>query len=196
MYTSKNFNGKKFVNSVPTVVSKPGTTWNTLRQLTAGGQQRTPAKQLGPFKTEASQLQRVLPDQIRITWFGHSSALLEIDGQRFLTDPVWSKRSSPVDFAGPARFFAPTLALADMPALDGILISHDHFDQFRPGSVAATQPNGRAVLRTLGRGRASTETTHSGRPNHGLRLGRCRSFKKWVYVALHAGPAFFRTRYF
>lgn len=150
MYPSPNFNGKKFVNSVPTVVAKPGSTWSTLRQWLAGGEQRTPAKPLGPFKTKVQQLQRVLPDQIRVTWFGHSSALLEIAGKRFLTDPVWGKRSSPVNFAGPARFFAPTLALADLPPLDGILLSHDHFDHFDPVALQQLGATGVAFYVPLG----------------------------------------------
>ena len=142
MYTSKNFNGKKFVNAVPTVVSRPGTTWNTLRHFIGGGEQRIPVKKLGPFKTDAKQLQPVLPNKIRVTWFGHSSALLEIDGQRFLTDPVWSKTSSPVNFAGPARFFAPTLALTELPPLNGIVISHDHYDHFDPVALKQLSRSG------------------------------------------------------
>jgi L-ascorbate metabolism protein UlaG (beta-lactamase superfamily) len=59
---------------------------------------------------------------------GHSSILLEIDGVRVLMDPVWDERASPVQWFGPKRFFAPPLALEDMPLLDVVLISHDHYD--------------------------------------------------------------------
>jgi L-ascorbate metabolism protein UlaG (beta-lactamase superfamily) len=65
---------------------------------------------------------------LRVTWLGHSTVLIEIDGYRVLTDPVWGPRSSPVSFAGPSRFHAPPLALDDLPALDAVVISHDHYD--------------------------------------------------------------------
>jgi L-ascorbate metabolism protein UlaG (beta-lactamase superfamily) len=54
--------------------------------------------------------------------------LVEIDGARILIDPVWDKRASPFNWSGPKRFFAPPLALEDLPPLDVVLISHDHFD--------------------------------------------------------------------
>ena len=65
---------------------------------------------------------------LRATWLGHSTVLLEIDGRRFLTDPVWSARISPTPFAGPKRFFASPLPLAQLPKLDAVVLSHDHYD--------------------------------------------------------------------
>lgn len=65
-----------------------------------------------------------------MTWLGHSSLLIELDGQRFLTDPVWAERVAPVSFAGPKRFFEPPLPLTEMPKLDAIVLSHDHYDHF------------------------------------------------------------------
>ena len=150
MYTSKNYNGKKFVNPVPTLVSKPGTFWGTMWEFLSGKQQRTPAQKLGPFKTNAALLSQSVTDQIRVTWFGHSSVLLELDGKKFLTDPVWSNRSSPVSFAGPARFFAPTIGLEDLPPLDGILISHDHYDHFDPITLKKLSETGTSFFVPLG----------------------------------------------
>lgn len=65
---------------------------------------------------------------LRITWLGHSSVLLEIDGHRILTDPVWSRRASPFRFVGPTRFHNPPLALEDLPDIDVVVLSHDHYD--------------------------------------------------------------------
>jgi len=65
---------------------------------------------------------------LRVTWLGHSSTLLEIDGYRVLIDPVWGDRASPFSWAGPQRFHDAPIALADLPALDVIVISHDHYD--------------------------------------------------------------------
>jgi L-ascorbate metabolism protein UlaG (beta-lactamase superfamily) len=67
-------------------------------------------------------------DGLRITWLGHSTLLLEIDGYRVLVDPVWGERASPFSWIGPKRFHRPPLALKDLPKLDAIVISHDHYD--------------------------------------------------------------------
>lgn len=73
---------------------------------------------------------------LRITWLGHSSILIEIDGKRVLTDPVWSERVSPVSWAGPKRFFEPPLKLEDLPPLDAVVISHDHFDHLDEATLS------------------------------------------------------------
>jgi L-ascorbate metabolism protein UlaG (beta-lactamase superfamily) len=73
---------------------------------------------------------------LRITWFGHSSSLVEIDGTQVLIDPIWEQRASPAQWAGPKRFFPPTVALEDLPPIDAVLISHDHFDHLGAESVA------------------------------------------------------------
>ncbi len=65
---------------------------------------------------------------LRVTWFGHSSTLVEIDGLRVLTDPVWSARVSPYSFVGPVPWFPPPIALGDLPHIDVVVVSHDHFD--------------------------------------------------------------------
>lgn len=67
-------------------------------------------------------------DEIRITWVGHSSFLIQIGGLNVLTDPVWSQRASPTQSAGPRRFTAPGLSLDRIPDPDLVLITHDHYD--------------------------------------------------------------------
>lgn len=68
------------------------------------------------------------PSGLRVTWFGHSSMLIEIDGKKVLTDPVWGPSPSPVTWVGPRRWYAPPVALSDLPAVDAVVISHDHYD--------------------------------------------------------------------
>ena len=65
---------------------------------------------------------------LRVTWLGHSSLLVELDGVRVLTDPVWGDRVSPVGFAGPKRFHPVPVKLAQLPRLDAVIVSHDHYD--------------------------------------------------------------------
>ena len=63
-----------------------------------------------------------------VTWIGHASVLVQMDNVSFLTDPIWSNRPSPVPLIGPSRFVPPGLAMEDLPPIDFILISHNHFD--------------------------------------------------------------------
>jgi len=65
---------------------------------------------------------------LRVTWLGHASNLVEIDGHRLLTDPMWSDRASPISWTGPRRWYPPLVALADLPRIDAVVVSHDHYD--------------------------------------------------------------------
>lgn len=72
-----------------------------------------------------------------LTWIGHDTFLIQIDGLNILTDPHFFERASPVPFAGPKRVVAPGLALADLPPIDWVLISHNHYDHLDKSSVLA-----------------------------------------------------------
>jgi L-ascorbate metabolism protein UlaG (beta-lactamase superfamily) len=74
---------------------------------------------------------------LRATWLGHSTVLLEIDGLRVLTDPVWGERASPYGFAGPRRFQPVPVAIEALPPLDAVVISHDHYDHLDYPSIVA-----------------------------------------------------------
>lgn len=63
-----------------------------------------------------------------VTWIGHSTLLIQLDGVNILTDPQWSDRASPVHFAGPKRLMPAGMNLEDLPPIDLVLISHDHYD--------------------------------------------------------------------
>jgi L-ascorbate metabolism protein UlaG (beta-lactamase superfamily) len=140
--------GRKFQNPVPTAVGGGGLFFKALLQLIKNREERVPKQPLGPFRTDASVYATPPASGLRITWMGHSSMLVEIDGVRVLVDPVWDERASPVQWFGPKRFFAPTLALEDLPQLDAVLLSHDHYDHLGAGTVrqlAKLQPEVRWV---------------------------------------------------
>lgn len=63
-----------------------------------------------------------------VTWIGHSTLLVQMDHVSFLTDPIWSQKPSPISFLGPRRFVAPGLALEDLPPIDFVIVSHNHYD--------------------------------------------------------------------
>ncbi|HKR63954.1 MAG TPA: MBL fold metallo-hydrolase [Thermoanaerobaculia bacterium] len=71
---------------------------------------------------------RVDDGRVRVTWVNHATVLLQMDGLNILTDPIWSERCSPVQFAGPKRHRAPGLRFEDLPPIDLVLVSHNHYD--------------------------------------------------------------------
>jgi N-acyl-phosphatidylethanolamine-hydrolysing phospholipase D len=75
------------------------------------------------------------PDELRITWVGHATFLVQVGGVNVLTDPHWSRRASPVQFAGPARFTEPGVEWDALPPIDAVLLSHDHYDHLDDGTV-------------------------------------------------------------
>jgi N-acyl-phosphatidylethanolamine-hydrolysing phospholipase D len=77
-----------------------------------------------------------------VTWIGHATVLVRLQGVTFITDPVFSKRASPLRFAGPPRLVPPGVPLAQLPQLDFALVSHDHYDHTDLASVRALAARG------------------------------------------------------
>jgi L-ascorbate metabolism protein UlaG (beta-lactamase superfamily) len=127
--------GRKFSNPVPTVIGGLGTIFKLLPHYLTNKAETAPAKALGPFRTDVSIYATVPESGLRVTWMGHSSLLVEIDGMRLLIDPVWDERASPMRWAGPKRFFAPTMRLEELPSVDVVLVSHDHFDHLGEATI-------------------------------------------------------------
>jgi N-acyl-phosphatidylethanolamine-hydrolysing phospholipase D len=73
--------------------------------------------------------------ELRLTWVGHATFLIQIDGWNLLTDPHWSERASPLPWAGPKRFSPPGLDFAALPRIDAVLLSHDHYDHLDDTTV-------------------------------------------------------------
>jgi L-ascorbate metabolism protein UlaG (beta-lactamase superfamily) len=77
--------------------------------------------------------------EFAVTSIGHATALVQVGGMNFLTDPHFSERASPVQFMGPKRWQPPGIALTDLPRIDAVLMSHNHYDHLDAGSVARLQ---------------------------------------------------------
>lgn len=75
------------------------------------------------------------PERLRVTWLGHTTVLIQTPGLTLLTDPVFSDRASPVSFAGPRRLAPPALPVRDLPPIDVVLLSHDHYDHCDRASI-------------------------------------------------------------
>ena len=89
---------------------------------------------------------------LRATWLGHSTVLIEIEGVRVITDPVWGKRASPSSLAGPKRFQPVPVPLRAMPPVDLVAISHDHYDHLDMDTVRHLAGRGARFFVPLGIG--------------------------------------------
>lgn len=121
--------GEQFRNLHPALpnLRDPNASMPTLREFLYGGDRRVPQGPLpsmNPLQTWAHRP----ASGLRATWLGHSTVLLEIDGLRVLTDPVWGPRASPSRLIGPKRFQPVPVSLRAMPPVDLVVISHDHYD--------------------------------------------------------------------
>jgi L-ascorbate metabolism protein UlaG (beta-lactamase superfamily) len=83
---------------------------------------------------------------------GHSTLLMKLRGGWWITDPVFAERASPFSFIGPKRFHAPPIALHELPALRGVVLSHDHYDHLDRATIRALAPRVDLFLCTLGVG--------------------------------------------
>jgi L-ascorbate metabolism protein UlaG (beta-lactamase superfamily) len=120
--------GRRYLNPVPTTIGGFGTLFKVLPRFLSSKEEKSPRRPLPPFRTDLSVYGTAPANGLRVTWMGHSSMLLELDGARMLIDPVWDERASPMKWAGPKRFFAAPLGLDELPRVDVILVSHDHYD--------------------------------------------------------------------
>jgi len=126
--------------------------WGAISAMTSASKFVAPQQAI-PAITHSSEDFREAPASgLRITWFGHSSALVEIDGYRILTDPVFGERVSPLPFAGPKRWYAPPVALEDLPEIDAVVISHDHYDHLDMHTILAMRSSRNIFVVPLGIG--------------------------------------------
>jgi L-ascorbate metabolism protein UlaG (beta-lactamase superfamily) len=131
---SPQFADGKFHNTLPTPALAPASARDgLLRQWHEDRHKGLPG---GPIPLVSPEL----PEQageLAVTWFGHSSALLEIDGHRVLVDPVWGERVSPSPLIGPTRLHPVPTPVESLPPVDAVVISHDHYDHLDLPTVRA-----------------------------------------------------------
>ncbi len=150
MQASPSWAGDGFKNVHPTLpnLRDPSVPMPSIKDFIWGGERRVPSGPLpsmNPLEAWAGRPQSGL----RITWLGHSTMLIEIDGVRVLTDPVWGPRASPSALVGPKRFQPAPVSLRDMPPVDVVVISHDHYDHLDYATIRALAKTG--VPRFAGR---------------------------------------------
>jgi N-acyl-phosphatidylethanolamine-hydrolysing phospholipase D len=143
----------------PAPDSAPGGLGELLRWRWDAVRDNLPPPTLSPTPTTAPDLQRIrayqrsAPDSSAarsasppaVTWIGHASSLVQAGGLNVLTDPIFSERAFPVQMAGPKRAQAPGVALNDLPPIDVVVISHNHYDHLDRASVVALDARAKAL---------------------------------------------------
>ncbi|HEV7765101.1 MAG TPA: MBL fold metallo-hydrolase [Thermoanaerobaculia bacterium] len=120
---SDHFDGRRFHN-IPPTSHADGTDF--LKWITS--RDEGPWDEWREIALAPPPPQRVNGGEVRVTWVNHSTFLIQTEGLNILTDPIWSERCSPVAFTGPKRHHAPGIRFEDLPSIDVVLISHNHYD--------------------------------------------------------------------
>ncbi len=180
---SDHFDGKRFFN--PGFPAYRGSPAGFLGRFLSGGRAEWPSEvpvQPGHAPAEATPCPRlegavvenwrrcadkVDPNLMAVTWIGHSTVLVQAGGLNILTDPIWSDRASPFSFVGPKRVRAPGIRFDDLPKIDLVLVSHNHYDHMdlptlkrlweRDRPLIVTSLGNDTILRNAGIPRRATE---------------------------------------
>ena len=129
MQASPSWVGDGFRNTHPILsgLRDPTAKMPSLSDFLCGSERRVPPRPL-PAVSPRAAWSKAADTGLRVTWLGHSTVLIEIDGYRVLTDPVWGSRASPSRLVGPKRFQPVPITLRNLPPIDLVVVSHDHYD--------------------------------------------------------------------
>jgi L-ascorbate metabolism protein UlaG (beta-lactamase superfamily) len=149
---SPHYHDGEFVNTLPHPPLELGDLWGYFTEQFFGNQTRVPPLAIPLSVIPRASLQSRPPPGLRAIWLGHSSIYLEIDTIRLLVDPVFSDYASPFDGIGPKRFHPPPIAITDLPEIDAVIISHDHYDHLDMRTAQYLSSKGTQFIVPLGVG--------------------------------------------
>lgn len=152
-YTTGHHNGSGFKNPWPSYQTSSIPTLIKARWTTAKNFVPVPADRLGLVEVRKPDFD-AQRDGLKATWIGHASFLVETStqkgmgrGTRILLDPVWSERVGPYGMVGPVRFTPPPCTIDELPEVDAVLISHDHYDHLDSDTIKQLNAKQKGNLR-------------------------------------------------
>ncbi|HAG16186.1 MAG TPA: hypothetical protein DCG69_06625 [Bacteroidales bacterium] len=148
-FVSSNYQSDRFHNLVNTPMAAPK--FSTMIKFFFKGENQIPKNKLVTQLFRKAEFEA--SKEMVFSWFGHSTVLLKMENITFLIDPVFGKRASLFTFLGPKRFrYTNTHRLNDLPMIDVVLISHDHFDHLEYETILALKENVKRFFVPLGVG--------------------------------------------
>ena len=153
MKASPLWAGDRFQNVHPMLsnLRDPTVPIPSFKDFMCGGERRVPRGPL-PSTSPLNVWAKEPHSGLRVTWLGHSTMFIEIEGVRILTDPVWGPRASPSALVGPKRFQAVPISLREMPPVDVVMVSHDHYDHLDYPTIRALAKTSVPFVTSLGVG--------------------------------------------
>lgn len=171
---SDHFDGKRFFNPTLPKGAAPGLS-NVLKMILEK-RSRWPAS----VENKGSPRLHEKPgsDDVAVTFVNHSTFLIQMNGVNILTDPIWSKRASPFRWLGPARVRKPGLELSDLPEIDIILISHNHYDHLDIETLKALSKRFDPMVLVAAGDKQLVESTG---------FNKVHEFDWWEKIQIHPG---------
>lgn len=149
---SPNYHDGEFANTPAHPPLELGEVWGFLTEQLFGDQIRVPPSDIPVSTIPPALLQAPATPGMRTVWLGHSSVYMELDGLRLLVDPVFSEYVSPFQAIGPKRFHPPPIDMVDLPKIDAVMISHDHYDHLDMHTIQYLSSRGTHFFVPLGVG--------------------------------------------
>jgi L-ascorbate metabolism protein UlaG (beta-lactamase superfamily) len=149
---SPHYKDGEFVNVAPQTPGTIGGIWDVTVAQFSGDQVRVPPSSIPVIPLLPESLKTPPEPGLRSVWIGHAGVLVEMDGFRFMVDPVFSEYASPVSFAGPKRFHPTPISLQALPRIDAVMISHDHYDHLDMETIQHLSAKGTHFFVPLGVG--------------------------------------------
>ncbi|EMR02816.1 MBL fold metallo-hydrolase [Cesiribacter andamanensis] len=139
----------KFQNPVETPMLKVTESWPVMKRYLSRDVEKAPAPS---YHFREQMLSGGDTSLLQLNWLGHAAVLIRKGDSYLLTDPVLTERASPFAFAGPKRYFSSPIAPADLPPIDAVIISHDHYDHLDYGTIIAIHQKVKQFIVPLGVG--------------------------------------------
>lgn len=149
---SPHYRDGEFANAHPHPSLKAGDIWGYLLEQLFGDQVRIPPSAVPVSAIHPMSVKAPPNPGLRAIWLGHSSVYMEMGGLRLLVDPVFSEYASPIQGIGPKRFHSLPISMKDLPKIDAVMISHDHYDHLDMHTVQYLASKGTRFIVPLGVG--------------------------------------------
>jgi L-ascorbate metabolism protein UlaG (beta-lactamase superfamily) len=150
-HNSGHYEDGKFVNNKLTVMEI--NYWRMIKTMAKKARKRRPSGDIPVDKIDSTEIVNHTADTARLTWFGHSAFLLELDGKKILIDPMFGESPSPHPWVGGTRYSKELpIEIEKLPYIDAIILSHDHYDHLDYGSIQKLKSKVGAYYTPLGVG--------------------------------------------